>query len=53
MIAPIIPKLDIVNANFKFTFFCFIFVIIAASDVGIKKTKLVACATCCFSPCIL
>ena len=43
----IIPKNDILIANLKSIFLCFKFVNIVAIAVGIKNTKLVACAICC------
>lgn len=50
IIAPIIPKVDIIIANFISIFLFFKFTIIATIDVGIKKIKFVACATCCSIP---
>jgi len=50
MIAPKIPNTDISMANFISIFLFFKFTIIATMAVGIKKIRLVACATCCSTP---
>ena len=52
LIAPKIPYTANIVPNFKSTFWSFIFIIIAIIDVGIKKTKFVACAICCSTPSI-
>lgn len=47
IMAPKIPKIDIINASFISMFLFFKFTIIATIDVGTKNIKFVACATCC------
>ena len=41
IIAPKIPKIDIIIANFKFIFLFLILTIIATIEVGIKKIKFI------------
>ena len=50
IIAPSIPNIEIIVANFKSIFLFFMFTIIATIDVGMKNIKFVACAICCSSP---
>lgn len=48
--APTIPAITIGIAVFQSINFSFMETIIAVIDVGIKKTKFVACATCWLIP---
>ena len=48
--APIIPNIATGTPIFQFIILFFVFSIIDVIDVGIKKTKFVAWATCWFSP---
>ena len=50
IIAPSIPNIEIIVANFKSIFLFLMFTIIATIDVGMKNIKFVACAICCSSP---
>ena len=50
IIAPNMPHIEIIVANFKSIFLFFKFTIIATIEVGIKKIRFVACAICCSNP---
>ena len=52
MIAPNIPNMDIIMAKGISIFLFLRLTIIATIEVGIKKIKFVACATCCSIPVI-